>query len=106
MGRRSRRRSAALPTTTATGPGHPARVRVAEDVWQDFKLATAGGAISRALGELVEEEVGRYRARQLADGHATGQEVLDALARAEELAERLRVIVSRLVQLHGRPPRA
>ena len=101
MGRRSRRRSAAQTTTTTTGPGHPARVRVAEDVWQDFKLATAGGSISRALGALVEEEVERYRARQLADGHANDHEVLDALAQAEELEERLRMIVSRLERLRG-----
>lgn len=105
MGRRSRRRGA-NQTTSTTGPGHPARVRVADEVWQDFKLATAGDSISRALGALVEEEVERYRARRVADGHASDQEVLDALARAEDLAERVRVIASRLERLHGRPPGA
>lgn len=91
-------------TKKATGPGHQARVRVDDDVWRDFKLA-AGGSISRALGTLVEEEVDRYRARELAAGRVSDREVLDALARAEDLQARASEIVRRLERLRAaRPP--
>ena len=102
MGRRARRRGAeetGLPTTVAD---HQARVRVADDVWRDFKAAT-GGSISRAHGALVEEEVERYRARRIAGGQVTDHELLDALARAEELERRAALIVRRLEVLRSRP---
>lgn len=106
MGRRARRRGAEQTTTIeqATGPGHQARVRVDDEVWRDFKLA-ARGSISRALGTLVEEEVDRYRARELAAGRVSDREMLDALARAEELEARASEIVGRLERLRAvRPP--
>lgn len=102
MGRRARRRGAdATPLKNVAD--HQARVRVADDVWRDFKTAT-GGSISRALGVLVEEEVERYRSRRIADGTATDRELLDALQRAEELERRVATLVRRLEVLRGRPP--
>ena len=102
MGRRARRRDAdtAAPTNVVD---HQARVRVADDVWRDFKAAT-GGSISRALGALVVEEVDRHRARRIAGGQATDRELLDALARAEELEKRSATLVKRLEVLRSRPP--
>lgn len=100
MGRRARRRGADT-TPQKDAVDHQARVRVADDVWLDFKAAT-GGSISRALGALVEEEVDRYRSRRVANGAATERELLDALARAEELEQRVALIVRRLEGLRGR----
>lgn len=78
-------------------------MRVADDVWRDFKAAS-GGSVSRALGALVEGEVDRYRARRIEDGAATDQELLAALARAEELEQRVALLVRRLEALRSRPP--
>ena len=102
MGRRTRRRGAETPAP-ANAVDHQARVRVADDVWRDFRAAT-GGSISRALGALVEEEVDKYRTRRIAGGEVTDHELFDALQRAEELERRAALIVRRLEVLRSRPP--
>jgi len=103
MGRRARRRFAEA-SQQREHRDHQARVHVADDVWRDFRDA-ANGSISHALGALVEAEVDRYRNRRAADGKLTDREVIEALARADELAEGIAVLVRRLERLGVRPPR-
>ena len=54
MGRRARHRISSAQVQPGSGGDHQARVRVSDEVWRDFKAATAGESISRALGALVE----------------------------------------------------
>lgn len=96
MGRRARRRSGSDQVQPGVGGDHQARVRVSDEVWRDFKAATAGESIGRALGALVEQEVDRYHARRVAGGQVGDRELVDALARAEQLEQRIGVLVRRL----------
>lgn len=76
---------------------HQARVRVADDVWRDFRQAAGALPISYRLGEMVELEVERWRASRAQDAGYPSRELLDALGRIEEIAERvqrLRVALS------------
>lgn len=96
MGRRARRRSGNDQVQPVAGSDHQARVRVSDEVWRDFKASTAGKPISRALGTLVEQEVDRYCARRVAGGQVSDRDLVDALERAEELEQRIGVLVRRL----------
>jgi hypothetical protein len=98
MGRRNRRRA-------TTDPHHKrapairdrqARVKVTDDVWDDFRLLTRPEGVGDALGRLVTREVARWRAARIRDGSADDQAVLDALERAHELQAGLAAIVARL----------
>jgi hypothetical protein len=94
MGRRSRRRtSSGTPTPTRD---HQARVKVSDDVWTDFREATRNSSVAIALGELVTREVDLYHARRVRDGDADEQELMVALARAQELHAHLAELVKRL----------
>jgi hypothetical protein len=75
---------------------HPARVKVNNDVWTDFREATRNSSVAIALGELVTREVDRYRARRVREGSADEQELLEALERAHELHAHLAELVKRL----------
>ncbi len=69
---------------------------MSDEVWRDYKASTAGKPISRAPGALVEQEVDRYRSRRVAGGQVGDRELVDALSRAEELEQRIGVLVRRL----------
>jgi uncharacterized small protein (DUF1192 family) len=71
-------------------------VRTSDEVWLDFKAATTGESIGPAPGALVEQEVDRYRAHRVAGSQVGDRELVDALARAEELEQRIGVLVRRL----------
>lgn len=76
-----------------------ARVAASDDVWTDFRAAIGSRPISEALGELVEREVERYRSRRLRDGALEPRELVEALDRAPEQQEELRLIIDPLEQL-------
>jgi hypothetical protein len=73
-----------------------ARVRVPDDVWADFRAAAGAMPISIVLGDLVQREVDRHRARRARDGGLDDRDLLDALDRARELKEDLTRIVAGL----------
>jgi hypothetical protein len=77
---------------------HPARVKVSDDAWADFREATRNSSVALALGELVAREVDRYRARRVREGWADELELLEALERAQELRADLVELVRRLEQ--------
>src|SRR4051794_33067175 len=102
MGRRSRRRASTDPhrqRAPATSD-RQARVKVTDDVWDDFRLLTRTEGVGEALGRLVTREVERWRTRRVRDGSADDQAVLDALERAHELQAHLAAIVARLERRH------
>lgn len=77
------------PINAATSPGSQlaapaskprdrmARVHVTDDVWADFRQLAGAQPISAVLGELVEREVDRYRARRLKAGQRDDTELVD-----------------------------
>jgi hypothetical protein len=75
---------------------HQARVKVSDEVWSEFREATRTSSVAIALGELVTREVDRYWARRVREGSADEQELLEALARAQELHADLAELVKRL----------
>jgi hypothetical protein len=75
---------------------HQARVKVSDDVWADFRAATRNSSVAIALGDLVTREVDRYRARRVREGLADGQELIEALERAQELHAKLAALVKQL----------
>jgi hypothetical protein len=76
-----------------------ARVRVADDVWADFRAAAGYRPISEVLGELVTREVDRYRSKRMRDGHLDPREIIDALEHARRQQADLVAIVARLEAL-------
>lgn len=94
MGRRSRRRTS--PGTAAPPRDHQARVKVSDDVWADFRVASRHSSVAIALGDLVTREVDRYRARRVREGSAGEYELMEALERAHELHAELAELVKRL----------
>jgi hypothetical protein len=98
MGRRSRRRASTDPHRERAPAirDRQARVKVTDDVWDDFRLITRTEGVGEALGRLVTREVERWRARRVRDGSADDRTVLDALERAHELQADLTAIVARL----------
>jgi hypothetical protein len=98
VGRRSRRRASsdAHERKSPATRDRQARVKVADDVWDDFRLLTRTEGIGEALGRLVTREVERWRIARIRDGSADDQAVLDALERAHELQVDLTAIVARL----------
>src|SRR3954454_6403813 len=110
MGRRSRRRASTDPhrERAPATRDRQARVKVTDDVWDEFRLLTRTEGIGEALGRLVTREVERSRTRRVRDGSADDQAVLDALERANELQADLAAIVARLERRqhasHSRSP--
>jgi hypothetical protein len=98
MGRRSRRRAGTDPLHKRAPAirDRQARVKIADDVWDDFRLITRSEGVGEALGRLVTREVERWRVARIRDGRADDQAVLDALKRAQELQADLAAIVARL----------
>jgi len=76
-----------------------ARVRADEETWATFRALAGARPISEVLGQLVLEEVRRYRSRQLRDGSLQPRELLDALERAREQQADLELVVLRLEAL-------
>jgi hypothetical protein len=98
MGRRGRRR-ASTDDGRSRAPAvrdRQARVKVTDDVWQDFRRLAYAEGVGEALGRLVTREVERWRVAQLRKGSADDNEVLDALERAHELQAALATIVDYL----------
>jgi hypothetical protein len=98
MGRRNRRRAGTDPHPKRAPAirDRQARVKVTDDVWEDFRLLTRAEGVGEALGRLVTREVERWRVARIRDGSADEQTVLDALGRAHELQADLATIVTRL----------
>src|SRR4051795_5220717 len=98
MGRRNRRRASTDPRQKRAQAirDRQARVKVADDVWDDFRLLTRAEGVGDALGRLVTREVERGRVARIRDGSADDQAVLDALEHAHELQADLGAIVARL----------
>ena len=98
MGRRSRRRASTDPheKRVLAIRDRQARVKVTDDVWDDFRLLTRSEGVGDALGRLVTREVERWCVARIRDGSADDQAVLDALERAQELQADLTAIVARL----------
>src|SRR4051812_48862441 len=97
MGKRGRRTQRTLPVTEPRRPpDHMARVRVDDDVWRDFRASAGARPVAVVLGELVEREVERERAKRIRDGSADDAELLAALERARELYGDLAAVIARL----------
>lgn len=98
MGRRTRRRAAAGLRQPAASPprDRQARVKVPDDVWQDFRQLTHAETVGEALGRLVTREVERWRTARIREGSADDRAVLDALERAHELQADLAAVVAYL----------
>lgn len=104
MGRRSRSR-ARLDVGQPRPPAvrdRQARVKVTDDVWQDFRRLAYSEGVGEALGRLVAREVDRWRVARIREGSAEDKEVLDALERARELQAELAAIV-RYLERRSRP---
>ena len=74
-------------------PDRQARVKVDDDVWRDFRLATQNETVANTLGRLVTREVERWRADRIRAASVDDRIALDALARARELHDELAAIV-------------
>src|SRR4051794_316799 len=98
MGRRNRRRARTDPHQKRAPAirDRQARVKVTDDVWEDFRILTRSEGVGEALGRLVTREVERWRTARIRNGSADDQAVLDALERAHELQADLAAIVGRL----------
>src|SRR3954467_14716135 len=100
MARRRRKKTA--PSTSPASPAtnaprdHMARVRVPDDVWSEFRAAAGARPISVVLGDLVQREVDRHRARRAKAGSLDDRELLAALDRAHDLQEGLSATVAAL----------
>jgi len=75
MGRRGRHK--AETTSQRATTDRPARVRVDDEVWRDFRHAIGDMPIASYLGQMVEAEVGRDRTRRLLGGKASGRDRSD-----------------------------
>jgi hypothetical protein len=73
-----------------------ARVQVPDEVWADFRALAEPRSIAMVLGELVQREVDRDRARRLKHSTLGDQELVDALGRARELHQDLAQLAVRL----------
>ena len=98
MGRRTRRRAAAVATSNAgtSTRAHQARVNVSDETWREFRRVIGNDSIAAYLGRLVEQAVERNIARRIREGDVREQELLDALERARELHSDLGATVERL----------
>ena len=107
MARRRRKKTA--PPTSAASPAtnaprdHMARVRVPDDVWSEFRAAAGTTPINLVLGDLVQGEVDRHRARQAKAGSLDDRDLLAALDRAHELQDNLAANVAALEHRLSRP---
>jgi hypothetical protein len=102
MGKRARHRS-------AEPRDHVARVRVSDDIWDEFRASADAETIGQALGRLVERAVEKQRSAQLRRGGLDDKDLVEALERATQLRDDVAKIVERLERrLDGgdRPPRA
>jgi hypothetical protein len=105
MGRRTRSRSRARSATTATArlPGKKirmGRVQADDETWTTFRALVGPQPISKVLGDLVSEEVRRFRSKELREQALEPHEQLDALERAREQQADLDALVRRLQALH------
>lgn len=99
MGRRARRRGASPAANHAPKKrDRQARVSVTNEVWREFKGAVGQRPIGARLGELVEREVERHRARRIRENDVDDQELLAALDRGREMAKDMQDLVVRLEQ--------
>lgn len=81
-----------------------ARVRADDETWATFRALAGARPISEVLGELVAQEVGRYRSRQFREQALQPRELLDALERAHKQQADIELLVGRLEALaHSRP---
>lgn len=96
MGRRGRRRAETTPQRASTD--RPARVRVDDEVWREFRAAIGDVPIASYLGQMVEAEVGRDRTRRLHADRVPNSELLTAITRARALRDELVALVDRLEQ--------
>ena len=94
MGRRGRRRAETFAQFATAD--RPARVRVDDEVWRDFRHAIGDTPIASYLGQMVEAEVGRGRTRRLHEDRVTNSELLTAITRARALRDELVALVDRL----------
>jgi hypothetical protein len=76
-----------------------ARVRSDDETWATFRTLAGVRPISELLGELVAQEVARYRSRRLREQTLQPRELLDALERARKQQTDLELLVSRLEDL-------
>jgi len=76
-----------------------ARVRADDETWATFRTLAGFRPISEVLGELVAQEVGRYRSRQLREQALQPCELIDALERAQQQQADLELLVDRLESL-------
>jgi hypothetical protein len=76
-----------------------ARVRTDDETWATFRVLVGARSISEVLGDLVAEEVRRYRSRQLWAQELQSRELDEALERARRQQEDLELIARRLEEL-------
>ena len=82
-----------------------ARVRSDEATWATFRTLAGTRSISEVLGDLVAQEVQRYRSQRLRDDALEPLELLEALERAREQQDELEALVVRLDALARSAPR-
>jgi DTW domain-containing protein YfiP len=101
MGRRSRRR---IESAKPVGKrDRPARVRVADETWREFRMAVVGdSAVATYLGQMVETEVSRHRVCSMRLARASNAELISAVERATALRDELVELVDRLESRLGR----
>ena len=80
-----------------------ARVQVPDEVWAEFRRAAGNTPMSQILGQLVEREVERDRARRIRQGSVGDDVLLDALERARELHDDVAAIIDRLERRASHP---
>jgi|tagenome__1003787_1003787.scaffolds.fasta_scaffold20947185_3 hypothetical protein len=100
--RRRSRRCTPLQAPATRPPAirdRQARVKVTDNVWQDFRLLTQSEGVGEALGRLVTREVERWRIKRIRDGSTDDEVVLGALERARELQAELATITAWLERL-------
>jgi len=100
MGRRSRTRRQPPPDRLDPPPpaSQTARVRVTDEMWQDFRQACGHRPASEVLGRYVEAEVSRWLDRKLTnDNRLTDDELAAAVRRLDELERSCRSLVDRLM---------
>ena len=78
-----------------------ARVQADDETWTTFRALVGPRPISKVLGDLVCEEVRRFRSEQLREQALEPHELLEALERAREQQADLETLVRRLEALHG-----
>jgi hypothetical protein len=94
--KRSRPKRQSAAPKPAAERDRPARVRVSDAVWADFRAAAGMTPLSVRLGELVTRDVERYRSRRLRQGQLDDAELIEALERARELHADHAALVDRL----------